>query len=122
MNEAIGQDLTRDFTSLVERVLVIQDITWGNPTSGSPIDGADGKVLVRYRGQLLVEAGEAYEALVSDFRPYRITPLFQRENGGQAIYLIEDEYTAIISEVFIIQETSWRQPDKTSRLVRHKSK
>ena len=114
MNTVIGQDLTRDFTSLVERVLVIQDITWGNPTSGSPIDGADGKVLVRYRGQLLMDAGKAYEALVSDFRPYRITPLFQRENGGQAIYLIEDEYTAIISEVFTIQETSWRKPDKSS--------
>jgi len=69
-----------EITSLVARVLQIEDITSG---------GIKDKFLVRYRGNLYGESAKAYAQLSDSLRPHDITPLFRDEDGLDTILLME---------------------------------
>jgi len=69
-------------TSHVSRIFRVEDVTAGDPKEW----------VARYRGYLLNEADSlaAYDQLAEAVRPYQITPLFRKEQGGkQLIYLIQ---------------------------------
>jgi membrane-associated protease RseP (regulator of RpoE activity) len=66
-------------TSLVGRVLKIEDITTGN---------AQKDYLVRYRGTLLGDSSEAYDRLAQLLSPHEITPLFRMAGSQHAILLV----------------------------------
>ena len=69
-------------TSHVSRIFRVEDVTAGEPKEW----------IVRYRGHLLHEQDSAiaYDQLADAMRPYNITPLFRREQGGkQLIYLVQ---------------------------------
>lgn len=66
-------------TSQVQRVFVIEDITWGTETS----------YLARYHGHLNMDSEAAYDILAEALRPYDITPLFRMEDGQQTIILMQ---------------------------------
>ncbi len=65
-------------TSQVQRVFVIEDITWGTETS----------YLVRYHGRLNMDSAAAYDMLAEALRPYDVTPLFRMDDGQQTIILM----------------------------------
>ncbi len=70
---------TEVLTNLVSRIFRIDDITANLPEKG---------YIARYRGQLLSEdSAAAYDQLADSLKPYKITPLFRLEKGGQVIYL-----------------------------------
>ncbi len=66
-------------TSLVSRVLRVDEVTWGNPQRD---------FIVRYRGELLLDSRQAYEQLASSLRPQGVTPLFRPEDGRHAVILV----------------------------------
>jgi Zn-dependent protease len=69
-------------TSHVSRIFRVEDATAGEPKEW----------IVRYRGHLLHEqdSAAAYDQLADAMRPYNITPLFRKEQGGkQLIYLVQ---------------------------------
>jgi membrane-associated protease RseP (regulator of RpoE activity) len=66
-------------TSLVGRVLKIEDITTGD---------AQKDYLVRYRGTLLGDSAEAYDRLAELLKPHNITPLFRLEGSRHAVLLV----------------------------------
>ena len=69
-------------TSHVSRIFRVEDVTAGEPKEW----------IVRYRGHLLheQESATAYDQLADAMRPYNITPLFRKEQGGkQLIYLVQ---------------------------------
>jgi membrane-associated protease RseP (regulator of RpoE activity) len=69
-------------TSHVSRIFRVEDVTAGEPKEW----------IVRYRGHLLNEEESlaAYDQLADAIRPYNLTPLFRREQGGkQLIYLVQ---------------------------------
>ncbi len=65
---------------LVERVLRVDDTTWGSAKLG---------YLARFRGELRGESQIAYEQLAEALRPYEITPLFREEEGRHVVILVE---------------------------------
>ena len=66
--------------SHVMRIFRVEDVTRGDPKQW----------IAKYRGQLLSEdSSAAYDQLADAVRPYGITPLFRREEGGQVIYLVQ---------------------------------
>ena len=67
-------------TSHVARVFRIEDVTAGEPKEW----------IARYRGVLLNDDSvAAYDQLADALRPYQITPLFRKEQGGkQLVYLV----------------------------------
>jgi membrane-associated protease RseP (regulator of RpoE activity) len=68
-------------TSHVSRIFRVEDVTAGEPKEW----------IARYRGHLLndEESVAAYDQLAAAIRPYNITPLFRKEQGGkQLIYLV----------------------------------
>ncbi len=69
------------FTAHVSRIFRIEDVTRGEPKEW----------IARYRGVLLHEdSAVAYDQLADALRPYNITPLFRKEQGGkQLIYLVQ---------------------------------
>ena len=66
-------------TSHVSRVFRIEDVTAGEPREW----------IARYRCVLLYDDSvAAYDQLANAVRPYNITPLFRKEQGGkQLVYL-----------------------------------
>jgi membrane-associated protease RseP (regulator of RpoE activity) len=69
-------------TSHVSRIFRVEDVTAGEPKEW----------VARYRGQLLDEEDSvaAYDQLANAVRPYNLTPLFRKEQGGkQLIYLVQ---------------------------------
>jgi membrane-associated protease RseP (regulator of RpoE activity) len=66
-------------TSIVSRVLDVQDITSGDPQQG---------YLFRYRGSLRMNSVEAYDRLAEGLRPLDITPLFRQEDGQHVVLLV----------------------------------
>ncbi len=70
---------TQALTSIVARVLRIEDITTGDP---------ERNYIVRYRGQLYSDSAEAYEQLASSLRPLDVTPLFRSEAGQHVVLLV----------------------------------
>jgi membrane-associated protease RseP (regulator of RpoE activity) len=67
------------YTPIVARVLQIQDITQSELKSN---------YLVRYRGVLMQDAGQAYDRLAADLKPLDITPLFRSEKGLAVVLLM----------------------------------
>ena len=67
-------------TGQVSRIFRVEDVTVGNPKEW----------IARYRGYLLNEdTVAAYDQLADALRPYNITPLFRKEEGGkQVIFLV----------------------------------
>jgi membrane-associated protease RseP (regulator of RpoE activity) len=67
-------------TNQVARIFRVEDVTVGNPKEW----------IARYRGHLLSEdTVSAYDQLADALRPYNITPLFRKEQGGkQIIFLV----------------------------------
>jgi membrane-associated protease RseP (regulator of RpoE activity) len=66
--------------ALVARIFRIDDITSGQ-------GGKD--YLYRYRGMLTVEdSAAAYDQLTDSLRPYGLTPLFRKEEGGGQLILL----------------------------------
>jgi Zn-dependent protease len=66
----------------ISRIFRIDDVTMG--------DGLKEKYLLRYRGQLLREnSAEAYDYLLSEMKPFGITPLFRMEDEQQVVYLVK---------------------------------
>ena len=69
-------------TSHVSRIFRVEDVTAGEPKEW----------IARYRGHLLDddESLAAYDQLADAMRPYNLTPLFRKEQGGaQLIYLVQ---------------------------------
>jgi membrane-associated protease RseP (regulator of RpoE activity) len=69
-------------TSHVSRIFRVEDVTAGEPREW----------IARYRGHLLneTESVAAYDQLADAMRPYNLTPLFRKEQGGkQLIYLVQ---------------------------------
>src|SRR5215216_3406756 len=69
-------------TSHVSRIFRVEDVTAGEPKEW----------VARYRGHLLNDAKSpaAYDQLADAMRPYNLTPLFRKEQGGkQLIYLVQ---------------------------------
>ena len=81
-------------TSQVSRIFRIEDVTAGDPREW----------LVRYRGVLLDDDSvAAYDQLADALRPYNITPLFRKEQGGkQLIYLVQSPPIPKLSSNVII--------------------
>ena len=67
-------------TRLVERVLRVDDRTWGSPKLG---------YLARFRGQLYGDSQVAYDQLTETLRPYEVTPLFRMEQDSHVVILVE---------------------------------
>ena len=67
-------------TGQVSRIFRVEDVTVGEPKEW----------IARYRGRLLGEdTVAAYNQLAEAVRPYNITPLFRKEQGGkQIIFLV----------------------------------
>ena len=65
--------------SLVSRVMTIDDITVTNDEASPQI---------RYRGQLKLDSGQAYDQLAASVQPYERTPLFRKEEDQHVILLI----------------------------------
>ncbi|HET6596440.1 MAG TPA: site-2 protease family protein [Anaerolineales bacterium] len=82
-------------TSHVSRIFRVEDVTAGEPKEW----------IARYRGQLLNEPDSvhAYDQLADALRPYNITPLFRKEQGGkQLIYLMQSPAIPRFSSNWII--------------------
>ncbi|MFC2055866.1 site-2 protease family protein, partial [Chloroflexota bacterium] len=72
---------TDNLTSIVGRVLRIDDITIG---------GTDQDFLARYRGQLYdSDSGRSYDQLASNLRSLNITPLFRTEEDQHVVLLVQ---------------------------------
>jgi membrane-associated protease RseP (regulator of RpoE activity) len=67
-------------TSIVSRVLRIDDVTLGDPPKG---------FIVRYRGQLYGDSAAAYDQLADALRTYEITPLFRLEDERHVVLLMQ---------------------------------
>jgi len=66
-------------TSLVSRILRIEDVTSLDPQKG---------MYLRYRGQLLNEdTAQAYDQLAESLSRYNLMPLFKTEGESQVIYI-----------------------------------
>src|SRR5688572_434882 len=81
-------------TSHVSRIFRVEDVTAGEPKEW----------IVRYRGHLLNEDSvTAYDQLAAAVRPYNITPLFRKEQGGkQLIYLVQSPTVPKLSSNMLI--------------------
>ena len=82
------------FTSHVSRIFRIEDVTAGEPKEW----------IARYRGVLLHEdSAAAYDQLADALRPYNITPLFRKEQGGkQLIYLVQSPAVPKLSSKLLL--------------------
>ena len=82
-------------TGHVSRVFRVEDVTAGEPKDW----------IVRYRGHLLnqEDSAAAYDQLAESMRPYGITPLFRKEQGGkQLIYLVQSPPVARFSSNLLL--------------------
>ena len=81
-------------TSHVSRVFRVEDVTAGEPREW----------IARYRGVLLHDDSvAAYDQLANALRPYSITPLFRKEQGGkQLVYLVPSPPVPRLSSNWVI--------------------
>ncbi|MEA3438978.1 MAG: site-2 protease family protein [Chloroflexota bacterium] len=73
-------EISEQLTSIVSRVLKIDDMTTGND---------EDRYLIRYRGTLLGDSLTLYDQLANSLRPYKLTPLFRKQVGKDAILLVQ---------------------------------
>jgi hypothetical protein len=76
----MNQSKTDTLTSIVSRVMRIEDITTG---------AAGQDFLVRYRGDLLGDPTSAYDRLAANLRQLNLTPLFREEASTHIILLVQ---------------------------------
>lgn len=70
------------YTPLVNRVLRVEDVTWGEQKQG---------FIVRYRGSLYnQDTAAAYDELAASVKPLNVMPLFRIENGMHSVILIPE--------------------------------
>ena len=82
-------------TSHVARIFRVEDVTAGEPKEW----------IARYRGYLLNEEDSvaAYDQLADALRPYNITPLFRKEQGGkQLIFLVQSPTVPKLASTLIL--------------------
>jgi Zn-dependent protease len=71
---------TDRYTSHINRVMRVEDITWGDEKQN---------FLVRYRGHLYGDPQEAYEQLAASLHRLEVTPLFRNEAGKHTVVLMK---------------------------------
>jgi membrane-associated protease RseP (regulator of RpoE activity) len=118
--EELEKTAEKNYTPLVANVLSIEDVTWGPPPEGEQLAGMDGKILVRFRGKLLVDPEVAYERLLSELRPLAVAPVFQFVGGQDGIFIIEDPYSKFVEKVFDINEMVWGNPPTENTTLRYR--
>ncbi|GAB4577709.1 MAG: site-2 protease family protein [Anaerolineales bacterium] len=101
--------LSDNYTTLVSRVMIVEDVTWGDPKIRFWDDPGIGYI-VRFRGALLQDQANAQANLEQWLRPQNISPIFRSDNGLTSIYLVGDPLTAQVSQILNIQETHWAEP------------
>ena len=69
-----------DFTPIVQKHFRIEEVTWGDSRQ---------KFLVRYRGELIRDSAEAYDALSAELKKYKTTVLFREQDGQHIILLVK---------------------------------
>lgn len=74
-----GAGLQDKLTAIVRRYLAIEDITTGDARQGFQ---------VRYRGELLGDSAESYDALARALKPLDVTPLFRKDGEKTAILIM----------------------------------
>ncbi|MEW6716111.1 MAG: site-2 protease family protein [Chloroflexota bacterium] len=79
-------------TSLVSRILHIENITWGNPKDN---------YIVSYTGNLTRDSVEAYDTLAEWLRPHHVTPLFRQVEDRHAVILVSGIITPQPSKLWI---------------------
>lgn len=67
-------------TPLVERILMIEDVTMGRAGDG---------FAARYRGRLRKDSNEAYDELAKAVTPMRLTPVFRMEGERHVVLLMD---------------------------------
>lgn len=68
------------YTTIITRIMMVEDITWGDPKQG---------FLVRYRGRIYEEdTSAAYDKVSEILRPMDITPIFRQESGQHVVMLV----------------------------------
>ena len=67
-------------TSIVEKILTIQDITHGKH---------DDNFLLRYRGELRLDAESGYDQISDALEPHQLTPTFRNEEGMHVVSLMK---------------------------------
>lgn len=78
---------TEVFSSLVSRVLRIEDVTSGDPQKG---------FILRYRGRLLNEdTVAAYDQLAESLKSHNILPLFRKGEHGEHVILLTQSPPAL---------------------------
>lgn len=107
-----------DYNAMVSRVLDIEDVTWGDAAPSGSYPGPENYV-VRFRGQLKMDAGEAYRELSRDLRPHRLSAIFRPEEDRQTILLVEDPYSPLVAPVLRIEEIAWGMPEELERSRRY---
>lgn len=78
--EPAVQEHAQILARIVERVLRIEDTTWGSSKQG---------YLARFRGQLYGDSATAYDQLAEALRLYEITPVFRMEGDRHVVLLLE---------------------------------
>jgi membrane-associated protease RseP (regulator of RpoE activity) len=79
-NNIQDQDRNEIITRVVNRVLKIEDITWGTKEQ---------KFVVRFRGRLFLEdSAAAYDRLAEDLNTLDMTPLFRWEGDKHVVVLV----------------------------------
>jgi len=89
--DASAGDLTQ-LTSLLGRVMSIEDVTAGTPRE---------PYVLRARGRLLLDSTEAYDRLAESLRPLNLTPLFRMEGDKHVVILSRGVFAARPSNVWI---------------------
>lgn len=104
-------DPTSDnYTTLISRVMTIEDVTWGDPKINFWDDPAIGYI-VRFRGKLHEDAHQAQAHLEQSLHPQKVSPILRTENSLTSIFLVGDPLTAQIAQILDIQETHWATPE-----------
>ena len=98
------------YTTLVSRVMTVEDVTWGDPKVNFWDDPEIGYI-VRFRGSFLQDASNAQTELTQWLQPQNISPIVRSDNGRASIYLVGDPLTSQVAQILDIQETQWAEAE-----------
>ena len=110
MNDFNLQDRAELIQPIIDRLMEIEDITWGTPDKPGD-DPPKPHILVRFRGQLRVDASQAQLEIRKDLISFPIAAVFSREGNQDVIVLVEDRITSLIAPYMKIEETTWGASD-----------
>jgi hypothetical protein len=106
------------YTTLVSRVMTIEDVTWGDPKVSFWDDPGIGYI-VRFRGKLIQEQALAQSTLEQSLHPQHVSPILRSDNGLISVYLVGDPLTAHVAQIMDIGETEWAGP-QVLHIVRYR--